>query len=83
MKNDLFALKRFTVLKEVCERNEMCGLDSVFCERRPERSVEVFRIEICAPLPTDRYRQMLPPPINRVFPRRRPLPTVDSPISDR
>ena len=82
MKNDLFALKRFTVLKEVCERNEMCSLDSVFCERRPERSFEVFKIEVCTALSADRYTQMLPPPINRVFRHHRPLPTVDSPITD-
>ena len=78
MKNDLFAVKRFTVLKEVCERNEMCGLDWVFCERRSHRSVEVFRIEVCTPLSADRYRQMLPPPINRVFSRHRPLETGEA-----
>ena len=54
MKNALLALKPFTVMKEVCERNEMCGLNSVFCERRAERSVEVLRREVCTPLSADR-----------------------------
>ena len=60
----------------------MCGLDSVFCERRPERSVEVLRIEVCTPLSADRYRQMLPPPINRVFPRHRPLQAGYATVTD-